>query len=306
MLIRRPSRTPKDDASLALLSDLLEAPPENSRLRPVALRSLKTQRREVLAPYPLRTWFDRALTVGERLLGITVLAFFCWWLIDGYGRDWWHARTAVPTPTVTEFRRIVAAPAATSTATPAQTSLGSSLPVVDERWSRPRVAFDYLTPARTYVRPLQATPIPTQEPVRDLRPTRLVVPAAEVDSSVVEVFVQDGAWQVADYAVGYHHGTGIVGQSNMVMAAHKGLRGAVFRHLDRLNPGDAIVVEAAGEQFEYRVRTTGNVWPSQIDVMFGTERPQLTLLTCTNWDTQRLVVVADFVGATTSRAAGGN
>lgn len=308
MLTRRPSRTPADDAALALLSDLLAAPPEHTRLRPVALRSLKAQRREVLAPYPLRTWFDRALAIGERLLGIAVLVFFGWWLIDGYGRDWWHTRSAPPAPAITEFRRVVTEQAATSTTTVVQTNLGLSLPVVDERWTRPRVAFDYLAPARSYVRPVQpaATAAPVEQLPRDLRPTHLTVPAAGVDSSVVEVFVQDGAWQVADYAVGYHHGTGIVGQSNMVLAAHKGLRGGVFRQLDRLKPGDAIVVEAAGEHFEYRVRTTGNVWPSQIDVMFSTERPQLTLLTCTNWDTQRLVVVADFVGATTPRIAGGN
>lgn len=310
MLIRRRVQPPTDAASQHLLSDLLTSHPEEVRLRPVMLRSLKAQRREVLAPYPLRTWFDRALTVGERLLGMAVIGFFCWWLLDGYGRDWWHARYAVPTPTVTEFRRIVVAPVMTTTPGPVETDLGASLPVVDERWSRPQVAVDYLTPARIYVKPLQPTPAPAAvqpAPPRDLRPTRVSIAAAGVDSDVVEVFVQDGVWQVADYAVGYHHRTGLAGQSNMVLAGHKGLRGGVFRHLDRLKPGDVITVDAAGERFEYRVRTTGNVWPNQIDVMFPTEQPQLTLLTCTNWDTQRLVVVADFIGAAaTPAAAGGN
>lgn len=310
MLIRRRVQPPTDAASQHLLSDLLTSQPEEVRLRPVVLRSLKAQRREVLAPYPLRTWFDRALAIGERLLGLAVIGFFCWWLADGYGRDWWHARYAAPTPTVTQFRQIVAAPAVTATAGPAETDLGVSLPVVDERWSRPQVTVDYLTPARSYVQPLQPTPAPVAvqpEPPRDLRPTHVTIPAAGVDSNIVEVFVQDGAWQVADYAVGYHHGTGRAGQNNMVLAGHQGLRGGVFRQLARLKPGDLITIDAAGERFEYRVRTTGNVWPNQIDVMFPTEQPQLTLLTCTNWDTQRLVVVADFIGtAATPGAAGGN
>ncbi len=309
MLTRRRVQPPADAASQRLLSDLLHSQPEDLRLRPVVLRSLKAQRREVLAPYPLRTWFDRLLTVGERLLGVAVIVFFGWWLIDGYGRDWWHARS-VATPTAAETRQMVAAPVAIATAEPDATLLGASLPVVDERWSRPKVAVDYLTPARIYVQPLQPTPAPVvapPQPPRDLRPTHLTIAAAGVDSTVVEVFVQDGAWQVADYAVGYHHQTGLAGQSNMVLAGHKGLRGGVFRHLDRLKPGDAVIVEAAGERFEYRVRTTGNVWPNQIDVMFPTEQPQLTLLTCTNWDTQRLVVVADFIGAAAPpAAAGGN
>jgi sortase A len=310
MLIRRRVQKPAEEPSIDLLSDLLDAKPQDTRLRPVVLRSLKAQRQEVLAPYPMRTWLDRALTVGERLLGAVVVVFFCWWLIDGYGRDWWHARNAAPTPVPAIHRRIVEAPVVTTTVASAKAELGVSLPVVDERWNRPQVTFDYLTPARMYVKPMQPTaaPVPSAAPApRDLRPTHLTAPSAGIDSHVVEVFVQDGAWQVADYAVGYHHGTGTAGTSNMVLAGHAGLRGGVFRQLNRLKPGDAIFVDADGERFEYRVRGLGNVWPNQVDVMFPTEQAQLTLLTCTNWDTQRLVVVADFVGVVSAPApAGGN
>lgn len=271
------------------------------------MRSLKQQRRSVLAPYPLRTWFDRVLTIGERMLAIVVVAVFGWWLIDGYGRDWWYARQqqqlAASAP-----REIRAAPTVVpSPSSPPHPELGASLPVVDERISRPKVEVDYLAPARMFVAPMQPTPTPAPPPPVDLRPTRVTIPAIGVDSTIVEVFLQDGTWQVADYAVGYHNGTGIVGTSNMVLAGHKGVRGAVFRDLEQVQPGDEIVITAAGQHFQYRVRTTGNVWPSQVEVMFPTQQPQVTLLTCTNWDTQRFVVVADFIGAAPdAAAAGGN
>lgn len=287
------------DESTLLLSDLLQAPTTDVRVRPVALRSLADQRREVLAPYPLRTWVDHALRRGERGLMIVVAIVFGWWLIDGYGRDWWHARYA------TRPAAVAAVPAVPIPAA-LVAELGASLPVVDDRWSRPSVELDYIAPARTYVPPQQPTPAPAAPaPAIDLRPTRLTIPKIELDSAVIEVFVQDGAWQVADYAVGYHHATGLVGRSNVVLAGHKGTRGAVFRRLEELAPGDQIVVEAAGQRYEYRVRSTDRVWPQQVEVMFPTEQPQMTLLTCTNWDTQRFVVFADYLGPMPAPAVAG-
>lgn len=302
MLKRRHVELSPDEAPDHLLNDLLEAPIADARLRPVMLRSVKEQRRNALSAYLLRTWVDSALVIGERVLTVVVVAFFGWWLIDGYGRDWWHARQVAQTAVVAQAAA-TAIPTQVPTAQP-HPELGASLPVVDERWSRPGVTLDYLAPARIYVAPLLPTPAPPQPaPPVDLRPTHLVIPAIGLDSQVVEVFVQDGVWQVADYAVGYHHGTGVVGRSNMVLAGHKGLRGAVFSRLEYLKPGDEVIVEAAGQRTTYRVRSTGTVWPSQIDVMFPTEQPQLTLLTCTNWDTQRFIVTADLIGTAPATTA---
>jgi len=151
-----------------------------------------------------------------------------------------------------------------------------------------------------------AAPEAPPAPATDLRPTRVYAPKAGIDAPVTEVFLQDGAWGVADYAAGYLHGTGVPGDGNMVMAGHKGIYGAVFANLERVRPGDDIWVEAAGRRFHYRVRATGNVWPSDVEVMYPTPTPTLTLLTCTNWDMQRFVVVADLIdGAQPGAEAGG-
>jgi sortase A len=71
----------------------------------------------------------------------------------------------------------------------------------------------------------------------------------------------------------------------------------VFRDLPALMPGDDVYLDAAGWRYRYRVRSLINVWPDQTDVLNPTEAALLTLITCTNWDTQRLVVQADLIEA---------
>ncbi len=308
-----------------LLDELIDELPATSapRLRPVTLRSMARQRSNVLAPYPVRTWLDTTLTVAEGGLGVVVLLIWAIWLGDGWGRDMLHAWSAAPLPTPVKIERAVRA---ASTSAPVvvrpraarppapHPELGLSLPVADERRPRPAQAADYLIPARAYVAahqvqlPLAAAPEPTApvvEAQEDLRPTRVIAPAIGLDSQVVEVFVVDGSWQVADYAVGYQHGTGVAGSGNVVLAGHKGLRGGIFRKLEGLHSGDDIWIDAAARQYHYRVSTTGSVWPKQVEIMYPTDRPVLTMLTCTNWDMQRFVVIAELVDSGPAPSAGG-
>lgn len=316
--LRRSRRT----ADSALLGDLIgsTAPGQPARLRPVVLRSRARQRQDTLAPYAARTWVDTTLALVERGLVLGVLFVWLGWFAEGWGQDLLHAMGRQE-PRMHEAPRVVQQQAAAppvvqqQPAAPRQEhpELGASLPVVDERWERPAAAADYLVPARSYVPPRASAPVEPALAVEaaqplpevDLRPTHVIAPAIGLDSSVVEVFVVDGAWQVADYAVGYHHGTGEAGSGNVVLAGHKGLRGGVFRKLESLHAGDDIWIDAGGQRFHYRVSTTGSVWPQQVEVMFPTPRPRLTLLTCTNWDMQRFVVVADFVDSAAAPQAGG-
>ena len=81
----------------------------------------------------------------------------------------------------------------------------------------------------------------------------------------------------------------------MAISGHLGLRGGVFATLPALQPGADIYIDAGGWRYHYRVRESKNVWPEQVEILDQTPTAVLTLLTCTNWDTQRLVVVADLV-----------
>lgn len=280
----RPARTADNQDALDLLQALIETPPAppETRLHPIALRSTVEQRRHALGHYLLRTWFDALLRHAERLVMLATLLVFGVWFVDGPLRDWLHDRQQ-PAPD---------RPAALAAAEPPFAPSGRldrsvPLPYTTPDMARPAVEADFLAPRqRAQVAPIAVAP----------QPSRLLIPSLALDTPVKEVFVVDGAWQVADYAAGYLHDTAFPGEhGNAVLAGHAGLRGGVFRELGALGFGADVYVDAGGWRYHYRVRESKSVWPTQIEVLAPTDTPMLTLITCTNWDTQRLVVVADLV-----------
>lgn len=286
-----PQPAPHPDNDLDLLDTLLgnDVPSRRDQLRPPRLRSTAEQRRVALGPFLLRTWFDHALHIVERGLVVAAIVAFAYWLIDGYGRDWVHelqtarlaqAEAALPTPTP-PLRPPTTAPPAAAPHLPA-------LPFTTPDMANNPAPADYMAPQVILALPAAADP----------RPQRLLMPTIGIDTSIKEIFVVDGVWEVADYAVGYHNGSALPGNiGNTVLSGHAGLRGAVFRDIGQLNPGDDVIVETGGWSYHYRVREQKNVWPTQVEIMDPTPTPVLTLITCTNWDTQRLIVVADLVDA---------
>ena len=324
-------------------NDLVERSPSPQRLRPVVLRPATFQRVYRVAGYRFHSLVDVALLGAEWLVAAALALLIGYYIVDGPVRDWMYAAASAqqsvpPAQAVANARPVKTDQPARSVHPPKQAKvvepfrpatvevraavqddlsepeLGRMLPGVEPDWRRPAVAPDYLTPARDFVpaAPLPARnavpvvePVIREEPPRDPRPIRLQAPDIGLDTRVVEVFLRDGVWQVADYAAGYHHGTGVPGDGNVVMAGHKGLRGAVFARLEKLKVGDEIFVDTADRRFRYRIRETGKVWPSQVSVMFPTVTPTLTLLTCTNWDIHRFVVIADLVDSAPLPASAG-
>jgi sortase A len=291
-------------------------PPHTRVLAPVALRPVVVQS-------PWRSLVDRLLLVAEWVAAIALVVFAAYQIANGPVRDWLHegeqadlaAQTvsAPPQPNVANTQGERAAPPVapdvqstapalvTDTERGLHPELGYALPSIGDKWRRPAVAPDYLQPARDFVPAAAAPPAPVVEPdppvapASDPRPLHVSAPAVGIDTVVEEVFLEDGVWQVADYAAGYLHGTGVPGSGNVVMAGHQGTYGAVFATLQSLKPGHDVFVNTATQRYRYRVRETGNVWPSQVSVMYPSATPTLTLITCTNWDMQRFVVIADLV-----------
>jgi sortase A len=289
--------TSAQEADETLLATLLEAPSPSVRpLRPARLRSLGQRQSIALEGYRLRTWVDCTLGYAERALLVAALLAFGFWLVDGPVRDWLYTRSAQP---------VVAAPAQpTAQRSAAQSRAARGLPqarpaadkvrqpslpfVTDAAHSEGERAIDaFLAPG--YTPPGRQNTAP--------QPQRLAIPAIGLDTPIVETFLVDGMWQVAEYAAGYMSGTALPGEGNTALSGHAGLRGAVFRDLGRLRPGDVAVLEAGGWRYEYRVREALTVWPTQVEVLDPTPTSVLTLITCVTWDTQRLVVVADLVSA---------
>lgn len=144
-----------------------------------------------------------------------------------------------------------------------------------------------------HLRPLVETmadlPVPTPSPQQAVR---IQIPAIDVDAPVV----QGDGWEQLKKGVAQHMGTPNPGQNgNIVLSAHNDVFGEIFRHLDRLQEGDEVIVYTNQRAFVYVVKQTQVVEPTQVEVMAGTQEPVVTLISCYPYlvDNQRIVVTAE-------------
>ena len=120
---------------------------------------------------------------------------------------------------------------------------------------------------------------------------RIGIAAINVDAPVV----QGDDWEALKTGVGLNNTSGIPGKSgNVILSGHNDIFGQVFRDLDRLVPGDEIVLLTEMNAYTYIVTGTQIVQPSQVEVMRQTEESTLTLISCYPYlvDNQRIVVSA--------------
>lgn len=281
-----------------LLQRLLTRPPRPRKiLRPVVLQSVIEKREHTLQAFLRRTWVDHALEIIEyALLAILVISSVVW-LAQPNNREL-LASWLMPTPAPIAASLPVAQPA--SVLRPTQRHLsppgakGVAVPNYVHSQSYTLPWRPPLVPDRG-LREERSVTLPPAVPLA--LPQTLSIPRLNLQAPIVEVFVVNGAWQVAEYAAGFHHGSALPGsEGNTVLAGHAGAFGGVFRDLGALRPGDEIQIEAGTRRFVYRVRELRQVWPYQTEVIDSTPTPTLTLITCTSWDTQRLLVVADLAG----------
>lgn len=131
-------------------------------------------------------------------------------------------------------------------------------------------------------------------------PTRIVVPAAEVDAAIAEVgvVVRDGepAWETAWHAAGHHIDSALPGQpGNMVISGHVSVANpanlAVFKHLDQVAEGDTIEVYSGHDLYRYTVTNVIVVPPSEVRLLGSKAGSTVTLITCTKNLKDRLVVI---------------
>lgn len=121
---------------------------------------------------------------------------------------------------------------------------------------------------------------------------RIGIAAINVDAPVV----QGDDWEALKTGVGLNSSSGVPGKSgNVILSGHNDIFGQVFRELDRLVPGDEIVLLTEKNAYTYTVTGTQIVQPSQVEVMRQTEESTLTLISCYPYlvDTQRIVVSAN-------------
>ena len=92
--------------------------------------------------------------------------------------------------------------------------------------------------------------------------------------------------------------------SNTALAGHvtvTGLGDGPFRHLDELQAGEVVILYTEKNVYTYNVRDHRVTDDGDMSVILATDNPQITLITCIDWDQEsrtylrRLVVFADLV-----------
>lgn len=121
-----------------------------------------------------------------------------------------------------------------------------------------------------------------------------VIGLIEIEKLDIKYAVLEGA-DSYDLSCGIGHipDTAGIGESgNCVLAGHRGSRyGTYFKYLNQLEEGDVIkLTDKEGEQFFYEVESMEVVGPYDNSVKDQGEDTILTLLTCENNGTMRLIV----------------
>jgi sortase A len=179
----------------------------------------------------------------------------------------------------------------TATATPAIGVVilpGGHRPPVDGRPPEPGEAGgipEHLLPVvNAYVPPPVPTPGPEQA-------RRLEIPALSGDYPIV----QGDDWEQLKKGIGQYIGSGRPGApGNVVLSGHNDIYGEPFRYLDRLQPGDEIIVSTERQAYTYVVSEVRVVEPTDVWVMGPTDHAQVTLISCYPYrvNTRRIVVFA--------------
>jgi sortase A len=135
-------------------------------------------------------------------------------------------------------------------------------------------------------------PVPTPSPEQAIR---IQIPAINIDAPIV----QGDGWEQLKQGVGQHLATTRPGQpGNLVLSAHNDIFGEIFRHLDKLQPGDEIIVYTNVRAFTYVINEDFSiVLPTSVDVLNPTDSPTVTLISCYPYlvNDKRIVVTASLV-----------
>jgi len=150
--------------------------------------------------------------------------------------------------------------------------------------------------------PEHLRPLVQAQQVEIALPTASPKNAARIKIPAIDVFariVQGDNWESLKQGVGQHYGTpnpGVAG--NVVLSAHNDIFGQIFRDLDKLQPGDEVILYTEQKAYTYIVRQTQIVEPTQVEVMAATREPVVTLISCYPYlvDDKRIAVTAVLAG----------
>lgn len=100
---------------------------------------------------------------------------------------------------------------------------------------------------------------------------------------------------ILQYYIGHFENSVRPGENgNFAVAGHRVSNySEAFVNLYKLKQGDLVSVKSAGKEFIYEVKENFIVDPDRIDVLDATEKPTITLITCTVGAKQRVIIKGD-------------
>jgi sortase A len=252
--------------------------PETPRQRPYDLQPLRRRRkrqkrRKRRAATRWGRFRDRMLLVLEigALVGLVAILVFSVWNLQSLNAEYADAsQLAVPT------------------VVPPTPMGGGVLPSGHEPPEEPGSVPTHL---RSLVEGEAPPPVAIPTPGPEA-PTRLVIPAIDVDALIVE----GDTWEQLKLGVGHHLHTANPGErGNMVLSAHNDIYGEIFRRLSELELGNEVTIYANEQPYRYIVTAKQIVEPTEVNVMAPTTKPVATLISCYPYmvDTHRIVVIAE-------------
>lgn len=222
-----------------------------------------------------RSWLDRLLLIIETLAVIGLVGLL------------WNGLTILNT-----LNRELAVSFQQPTLVPTPLIQAAVLPEGHTPPSGPNGAQPNEAEIPEHLRPLAQSlvnvPMPTPTSHQAIR---IQIPAIEVDAPVV----QGDGWEQLKKGVAQHVGTPNPGENgNIVLSGHNDVFGEVFRNLDQLQPGDAVILFTSQRQYTYVITGTQIVDPTAVEVMNPTPNATVTLISCHPYlvDNHRIVVSA--------------
>jgi len=245
---------------------------------PEVIPSVDTRDAEEVSPIPVT---PRRRIMDRVLLGVEVLAVvgIIGVLMSGFGL-------------LQDLNREVAAALNPATPTPTPLVMAVVLPSghtpPDAQGNTRPNETEIPEHLRPMVQSLENLPAP---PASAAQAIRIQIPSIKVDAPVV----QGDGWEQLKKGVAQHIGSADPGvDGNVVLSAHNDVYGEIFRYLDRLQPGDQIILYTQERQYTYVVDRTVIVKPTQVEVMAPTVDSTVTLISCYPYlvDKDRIVVFA--------------
>jgi sortase A len=258
--------------------------PDGRRFRPVTVLPVEGAKPSSPADgaKKVKRLRDRVLLAVEILavLGLLVIIVGSLANLESLNQEVVQARGATPNATLD---------AASSNG---QELPGSSFPPADQPSELPGSSFPPApAPPALGIRlqAVAAIPVPTPGP---RSPTRIVIPAINIDWPVVE----GDSWEELKQGIGHRVGSANPGErGNLVLSGHDDVYGEPFRDLEKLEVGKDVLVYAGGTSFRYIIKAKRVVAPNDLSVLAPSKNPVVTLITCTPYrvDTSRLILIGE-------------